>query len=170
MPLRPLTDPSQWWLNRIDELDVADPIDASGIERFSGWPKRVDSEIGWNEPERRLDIGAKIAFYGNAPCVHPCYTADYNRDHLVPWEGALRSGLANGGRAEQREFYYWTPNIFVLNARVNDEKSDHGPERWKPLHEQVWARYAATWANIKRHWRLTVTEAEKAALEAMIAT
>ena len=53
---------------------------------------------------------------------------------------------------------------------VNGSKSDSGPEAWKPPAVSAWCDYATDWAGVKRHYALTVTQAEYDALAQMLAT
>ena len=159
-----------FWQSLVDRLETASPAYAHGIRRFSGWPKRLDREIGWDEETGQIWAGAQTAFYGPEPVPAPCPTDGYQRDHFVPWEGALRSGLVFASSKDRRRFFYYTQNIYILDAHTNDEKSDKGPDEWRPANENVWAQYAALWTNIKHRWSLTATPAEKAALIEMLRT
>jgi hypothetical protein len=94
-------------------------------------------------------------------------------DHMVPLANAWRSGAWNWSMATRVAYANDLTDPGHLNALVaseNEEKSDDGPEAWRPPLRSSWCRYALDWNRIKARWHLTATSAEWTALEQMAAT
>ena len=45
-----------------------------------------------------------------------------------------------------------------------------GPDEWRPSNAAVWCGYAIDWVAVKDRWELTVTDAERTALQEMLGT
>lgn len=60
------------------------------------------------------------------------------------------------------------PQLWAVTDNVNQSKSDKAPDEWKPPLESFWCTYARSWIKVKSDWELSVTEAEKGALEDML--
>ena len=61
-------------------------------------------------------------------------------------------------------------HLIAVTASANRSKGARGPEEWEPDNEAYWCQYAIDWVKIKDTWDLTVTAAEFAAVEEMLAT
>jgi len=86
-------------------------------------------------------------------------------DHLVPLHNAHLSG-AWAWTNEQRRAYAndldFADHLVAVERRANRQKGDRGPEAWLPSENVCW--YVRTWTTIKREWKLTMTQAEAAAV------
>ncbi|MEU7135020.1 HNH endonuclease family protein [Streptomyces sp. NPDC046261] len=86
-------------------------------------------------------------------------------DHLVPLRNAWGSGANRWSFQKRREFandLLATPELIVVSTWTNRAKGDKGPERWMPKGSEC--TYARAWVAVKDYYRLSVTEAERAAL------
>ena len=88
----------------------------------------------------------------------------YDRDHRVPWEEALESGLCARPEADRLAFYKDTGNLWPIPASVNRSKGDRDIAGWTPL---CW--YARRIVETKRKHALTADRAEVKALRAALA-
>ncbi|MFI6182501.1 HNH endonuclease family protein [Nonomuraea sp. NPDC051191] len=87
-------------------------------------------------------------------------------DHLVPLAEAWDSGASawDAQRREEYANYLQRPeHLVAVTARSNRQKADKDPSAWMPI-EQVRCRYITEWVAVKRHWQLSVDDAEKAKL------
>jgi hypothetical protein len=86
-------------------------------------------------------------------------------DHLVPLAEAWDSG-ASGWTSEQRQQYANDlgdeRDLVAVTAGVNRAKGDQDPATWLP--DADVCRYVGEWVAVKLRWRLSVDDAEKAAL------
>ncbi|KLJ10931.1 hypothetical protein EMPG_13749, partial [Blastomyces silverae] len=59
---------------------------------------------------------------------------DVDIDHVVPLSNAWKSGAAGWTTARRREFAndLVNPQLIAVTDNVNQQKSDAGPEEWKP--------------------------------------
>lgn len=144
---------------------------------------------GWNEPDGSCDVrddaltrdGQDVQVEENCSFVSGSWvgpytgatltdSSDVDIDHVVPLANAWRSG-ASGWSTADREAYANDPGVLLsTDDGANQEKGDKGPEAWAPPNQSYWCEYARRWINIKFTRGLTATEAEKAALEEMLAT
>ena len=91
-------------------------------------------------------------------------------DHRVPLAEAARSGAA-GWTTEQRErFANDVNNLVAASVSSNTSKGDDDPARWQPPNHAVWCDYATGYVTTKATYGLTVDQAERNALAAMLAT
>lgn len=87
-----------------------------------------------------------------------------------PLTSPLQSG-ASSWTKDQREAFandIEGPQLWAVTDNVNQEKSDMGPDEWKPPLEAFYCTYARSWVQVKSDYELTVTEDEKAALSEML--
>ncbi|MGY0231223.1 HNH endonuclease family protein [Longispora urticae] len=93
-------------------------------------------------------------------------------DHMVPLANAWRSGANDWTNEKRGDFAndLDRPQLFAVTASVNRAKGDQDPSTWKPPSRSYWCSYAESWINVKSHWQLTVTEAERTALTDMLGT
>lgn len=93
-----------------------------------------------------------------------------NVDHMIPLAEAWRTGAREWTEAERETFAndQESPQLIAVTSASNSEKSDKGPEEWKPVRD-YWCDYSKSWIAVKHKYQLTTDEAEKAALEEMLA-
>jgi hypothetical protein len=98
--------------------------------------------------------------------------SDVDIDHLVPLSNAWKSGAASWSGGEREAFAndLTRPQLIAVTDDVNQEKSDSGPEEWRPPQTSYHCTYARMWIAVKSSWDLTITAAEKSALEEMLNT
>lgn len=98
--------------------------------------------------------------------------SDVDIDHVVPLSNAWKSGAASWSGDEREAFAndLIRPQLIAVTDNVNQEKSDSGPEEWQPPLRSYHCTYARMWIAVKSSWDLTITEAEKSALEDMLNT
>lgn len=107
---------------------------------------------------------------------------DLDIDHVVPLKAAWLSGAhewtkerreqyANGWglRLDSRRVRRRRSWLLPVSASANRSKGAKGPDQWLPDRVEYRPRYAALWIRTKHYWRLSVTAAEKAALERLLA-
>lgn len=97
-------------------------------------------------------------------------TGDIDIDHVVPLAAAWRSG-ADAWTKDRRTAYANDPLVLVSSwDSLNQQKSDQGPDEWKPPLKASHCNYAVRWTFTKDKYALTVTTGEKSALTSMLAT
>jgi hypothetical protein len=105
--------------------------------------------------------------YGGQAYADP---ADIDIDHMVPLANAWRSGASSWEAAKRESFANVPRNLLSVDDGLNQSKGDKGPEAWKPPRKAHWCTYSKRWIGIKHYWKLSVTSAEKTALEQMLGT
>ncbi|KAL5340680.1 hypothetical protein BJX70DRAFT_104149 [Aspergillus crustosus] len=98
--------------------------------------------------------------------------SDVDIDHVVPLANAWRSG-ASAWTTDEREAYandLTIPQLIAVTDNVNQAKGDSGPEEWLPPLTSYYCTYGKMWVNVKYTYGLTITDAEKSALEELLAT
>ncbi|WP_229067695.1 HNH endonuclease family protein [Actinoplanes sp. DH11] len=93
-------------------------------------------------------------------------------DHMVPLANAWRSGAAKWDNDKRSDFAndLDRPQLIAVSASSNRSKGDQDPSTWKPTARDSWCTYAVDWVTVKSYWELTVTDAEKTALNDMLET
>lgn len=93
-------------------------------------------------------------------------------DHVVPLAEAWRSGADHWSPSQRKAFGndLKDPQLVIASQRSNSSKGDSGPEEWKPADHGDWCTYATDYVEVKHHWKLTTTTAERSALTSMLAT
>ena len=91
-------------------------------------------------------------------------------DHIVPLANAWRSGASSWSTAKRESFANVPRDLLSVDDGLNQSKGDKGPEAWKPPRKAYWCAYSKQWIGIKHYWKLSVTNAEKSALERMLGT
>ncbi len=97
---------------------------------------------------------------------------DFQIDHTVPLGNAWASGAWSWTHARRVAFtndLTEADHLVAILAHENEQKSDDGPEQWRPPDRRAWCRYALDWDHIKATWHLTATAAEWSALREMSA-
>ncbi|KAL2865059.1 HNH endonuclease family protein [Aspergillus lucknowensis] len=145
------------WISQGNSCDTRDVVlirDGSDVETGSGcsiesgtWHSEYDGE-DWTE------------------------TGDVDIDHVVPLANAWRSGASEWTTDERQAFAndLDNPQLLAVTDNVNQEKGDAGPEEWLPPLDSYYCTYGKMWTAIKYTYGLTVTDAEKSALEDLLAT
>lgn len=108
--------------------------------------------------------GRWVSIYDGATTTDP---ADLEIDHVVPLADAWRSGASRWSPEQRRAFAndVSNPNALVaVSSSSNRSKSDSTPDQWLPTDRSAWCSYAMNWVEVKKHWKLTVTSAEKSTL------
>ncbi len=93
-------------------------------------------------------------------------------DHMVPLAAAWRAG-ANKWTDDQRQAFandLTRPQLYAVDLSDNRSKGDQDPSQWKPPNHGFWCTYAQSWITVKTYYKLTVTGAEKTALQDMLGT
>ncbi|PIG79288.1 secreted protein [Aspergillus arachidicola] len=96
--------------------------------------------------------------------------SDLDIDHVVPLSNAWKSG-ASDWTTDQRQAFandLENPQLLAVTNSVNREKSDDGPEDWKPPLTSYYCTYAKMWVKVKSVYNLTITQDEKSALVDML--
>ncbi len=175
---------------QLQRLEVSPASSMAGYDReeFPHWAADAGA-YGWREPDGSCDVRDAALFRdGRGVRVdEECsivagswldpYTGtrlrdsgDVDIDHFVPLANAWRSGASDWGAAE-RETYANDPGVLLsADDGANQSKGDKGPEAWKPPNRAYWCEYSRRWIWIKRTWNLSVTRAEKTAIEDMLST
>jgi len=105
--------------------------------------------------------------YGGETYTDP---EDIDIDHIVPLANAWRSGASSWDTAKRESFANVPRDLLSVDDGLNQSKGDKGPEAWKPPREAYWCAYAKGWIGVKHYWKLSVTGAERSALEQMLGT
>ena len=98
------------------------------------------------------------------------HARDIQIDHHVAVADAHRSGGYAWSKQKKTSFYNDADNLNALPSEVNQAKSAHAPDRWRPEMDSTWCTYAQQWIQVKSSYQLSVTPAEKKALSQMLRT
>jgi hypothetical protein len=165
---------------QLDQLTVAKAGSMAGYSRdkFPHW-KSTGSNCDVRDSVLKRD-GTKVKTSG-CNVVAGTWTSIYDGrvldsptkvdiDHMVPLANAWRSGAAKWTTDKRAEFAndLEDPQLVAVSATSNRSKGDQDPSTWKPTVTGVWCEYAEDWVAVKTHWKLTVTTAEKSALDDML--
>ncbi|MCR3738375.1 Protein of unknown function (DUF1524) [Actinomadura glauciflava] len=98
--------------------------------------------------------------------------SDLDIDHMVPLAQAWRSGADAWTTAQRRKFAndLESSQLWAVTDNVNQAKGDKDPAQWKPPLASFHCTYARSWTDVKHRYRLSVDQAEKTALQDMLAT
>jgi hypothetical protein len=168
---------------QLDGLAVAPPLSMAGYsrDRFPHWIdqgngcdtrevvlKRDGRDVRTNQ-SCHVTSGQWVSPY-DGKAVTNANSLDI--DHLVPLADAWRTGAKNWTDDKRSQFAndLTDPQLIAVSATTNRAKGDQDPSQWKPPNHGYWCTYAENWVAVKRHWQLTVTEAEKTALKDMLGT
>ena len=165
---------------QLDTLTVAKSASMAGYsrEKFPHW-RSTGSNCDVRDTVLKRD-GTKVKLSG-CNVVAGSWTSLYDGlvidsptkidiDHMVPLANAWRSGASKWTTAEREDFAndLDDPQLVAVSASSNRSKGDQDPSTWKPKETGAWCQYAEDWIAVKAHWKLTVTTAEKAALNDML--
>ena len=178
VPQPPPVDESR---DQLDELVVSQPGSMRGYsrDRFPHWSDQgnncstrevvlrrdgVDVTVGEDCYPR---TGRWFSVYDKRWFDQP---REVDIDHVVPLANAWRSGARDWTDAEREAFAndLERGQLIAVSAASNRAKGDQDPSQWRPSNTDIWCDYARWWIDVKHHYRLTVTSAEKAALEEML--
>ncbi|KAI9885352.1 MAG: Glucosaminyl phosphatidylinositol (GlcN-PI) nositol acylation protein [Watsoniomyces obsoletus] len=98
--------------------------------------------------------------------------ADIDIDHVVALSNAWKSGASSWSTATRQRFAndLNIPELIAVTDFINAGKGDKGPEEWKPSRTSYHCTYARMWIGVKNSYGLSVTSAEKSALQSMLNT
>jgi hypothetical protein len=121
------------------------------------------------DAECKITKGSWLSVYDNMSYTDP---QKLDVDHVVPLANAWRSGANKWTDPKRQEFAndLTRPQLRAVSASQNRAKGDQDPSQWKPANRAFWCRYAQDWITVKHFWGLTVTAAEKTALNDMLGT
>lgn len=166
----------------LDQLTVAASGSMRGYsrERFPHWQRTGDNcdvrdtVLARDGEDVRLDgcnvVGGRWwSRYDDRILTDPL---EVDIDHMVPLANAWRSGASEWDDDRRSDFAndLDRPQLFAVSRTSNRAKGDQDPSQWKPPNRDDWCDYARDWIEVKHHWRLSVTTAEKAALTDMLET
>ena len=150
-----------WTAERTDCLDVGEQVLVRRSAQPIVWADQLECvpDSGrWTDPY----LGSSI-------------TRTLDADVTLHVPAAI--AFASGG-------YDWTPTtrqayltdvahpatLTITTAGSGHNPRGQGPSEWKPSVRSTWCAYAVDWVAVKARWELTITEAEREALESMLAT
>jgi hypothetical protein len=127
--------------------------------------------------------GTNVTVTSDCKIVSGTWTSPYNAktydsprdiqiDHVVPLGNAWMSG-ANAWPNSKREAFandLKDNELLAVDGSDNERKGDDDPSRWRPPNQDFWCTYAKDWISVKLTWKLTITSAEKSALDQMLHT
>jgi hypothetical protein len=98
--------------------------------------------------------------------------SDVDIDHMVPLANAWRSGASSWTTTRRGQFAndLNSPQLWAVTDEVNSAKGDKSPDAWKPPLTSFHCTYARSWIGVKATWGLSITSAEKSALNTMLNT
>ncbi|WP_079031876.1 HNH endonuclease family protein [Streptomyces specialis] len=168
--------------DQLAALTVADPRPMTGYSRdeFPHWAEvdgctvrqlvlQRDGENVEVDDGCQPESGTWFSPYEEQEYTDP---ADIDIDHMVPLANAWRSG-ADAWTEDEREAFANDldhPQLLAVNDRVNSDKGDQSPDEWLPPAEAFHCTYALAWTSVKHTYELTVTEAERDQLGALLDT
>ncbi|MFE7132754.1 HNH endonuclease family protein [Streptomyces sp. NPDC057638] len=97
--------------------------------------------------------------------------SDVDIDHLVPLAESWRSGSNTWTTARRQAFAndLTQPQLIAVTDNVNQAKGDKDPAKWLPPLGSYHCVYARMWVQVKHAYGLAVDQAEKNALQALLA-
>ncbi|MFI8263051.1 HNH endonuclease family protein [Streptomyces sp. NPDC085665] len=162
-------------------LKVAQPGTMAGYSRakFTHWAeqgnkcdtrevvlKRDGTDVK-QDPECKAVSGTWKSLYDGVVVTE---ASKMDIDHIVPLAEGWRSGAAGWDAARRKAFAndLTHPQLLSVTAATNRSKGDQSPDLWQPPDKASWCQYGRAWTTVKSTYGLTVTEAEKKMLEAML--
>lgn len=165
------------------ELTVAEWGSTSGYsrDRFPHWRQRDGCDTrdlvlrrdgeGVAVADDSCDVsgGTWHSRYDGAEITDP---SEIDIDHTVPLANAWRTGADAWDDERRAEFAndLDRPQLLAVSASSNRAKGDQDPAQWKPPERGYWCEYAHDWVVVKHYWELSVTAAERDALDDMLGT
>ncbi|MEV0378461.1 HNH endonuclease family protein [Nonomuraea sp. NPDC050643] len=168
---------------QLHQLVVADPRPMAGYSRarFPHWSQRGNS-CDTRELVLERD-GTDVKMDAQCRALSGVWHSEYDGkdftdpsaldiDHMVPLAQAWRSGASSWTDARRKEFAndLEGPQLIAVSAGSNRSKGDQSPDQWRPPRRAYWCTYSRAWIDIKSRYQLTITDAERDALEEMVGT
>ena len=91
-------------------------------------------------------------------------------DHVVPLSEMWRSGASTWTLDRRTLAANDLRNLVAVKGTVNQSKSDKTPDEWMPPNAAYACSYARIYVGVKAEYGLSVSEAERAALDRALAT
>ncbi|KID98194.1 bacterial-type extracellular deoxyribonuclease, partial [Metarhizium majus ARSEF 297] len=162
-------------------LKVATPLSGDGYSRtlFPTW-ETIEGTCNAREFVLKRDgtdvqtNTACVAQSGSwvSPYDGVSFTAasDLDIDHMVPLKNAWISGASQWTTDKRKGLAndITRPQLWAVSAHANRAKGDSSPDEWKPSLKTFWCTYSKSWIQVKSHYSLTITDAEKGALSGML--
>jgi hypothetical protein len=98
--------------------------------------------------------------------------SDIDIDHLVPLENAHYSGGWTWSSALKEAYANDLSDprhLIAVDDALNQSKGSRGPDQWLPPNPAFRCEYGRAWQRIKARWGLTMTTAERSAVEGIVA-
>ena len=117
----------------------------------------------------KVVAGLWFGFYTGRTFTDP---RDLDIDHLVPLKEAYQSGGWAWTRERRRAYANDLDNpghLIAVDRRANRRKGARDPAEWLPSNEAFLCAYVLAWVADKRAWRLSMDQAEAAAIEQVLA-
>lgn len=171
-------------LAELNSLSVAPNGSLAGYSRDAfgpAWPR--------NEPDgcdARDDVLARDAVPGTASRPGGCkvtavtvkdpYDADTTLsvkskiqiDHVFPLAAAWMAGASRWTPSQRVIFANDEDNLLAVQGSANEAKGDKTPDAWLPPNTAFRVRYTEIFVHTAAQWKLSITSADKAALESIL--
>lgn len=126
------------------------------------------------DPEARTGKNCTVtsghwhSYYDGQSTSNP---SDLDIDHVVSKQNAWSSGARDWPPERRKAFAndLQRPELVAVSDRLNQQKHGAAADSWRPPQPEAWCRYATAQVTVKDAWDLSATEAEKGALEDMLA-
>lgn len=154
-------DETQWVAASEDCLDLAEQVLIERSKVPVVWIDNLEcvpSEGLWSDQYLGIEITRTI---------------DAEVRPLVPPEDAFSSGGDNWTPTTRSNYLSDTVHpatLMIVAADAGHNPRGASPAAWRPSDEATWCGYAIDWVAVKSRWELSVSEAEFAALDEMLAT
>jgi hypothetical protein len=95
---------------------------------------------------------------------------DVDIDHMIPLAEAWRSGASSWTQDQRAAFANDLEHaqLWAVTDNVNQEKGDKDPAEWMPPKAEVACLYIRAWVDVKFQWKMTIDDAEKAAVTGIL--
>jgi len=127
--------------------------------------KRSGASVKADPSTCRIISGRWVDPYGGDIFTNP---RQLDIDHVVPLGNAWRSGAWRWSRDRRAQYANDPTVLLAVSASLNRQKSDDGPEQWRPPRKAAWRAYAVRWVQIKKDYGLSVTGNERWWLRQML--
>ncbi|MFT8593051.1 MAG: HNH endonuclease family protein [Bifidobacterium sp.] len=100
----------------------------------------------------------------------PSTSAKVQIDHVVALENAWQSGANTWSKAEKYRFGNDPYNLLAVDGSANQEKGSASAAHWLPSNRSYQCSYVSRQIGVKTKYHLTVTDAERRAMLAVLHT